>query len=223
MPPPCPAKRPACSSNSTSKATTARIPSRAFRREEPTRGPCTASTTARPPPLRRAISACSCCRRILVFQGFDAQDTALTNATDTLTITNLGPGVPLPVLINEWMADNAGPDGFADPLDGLFKDWFELYNPNPDPVNLSGFYLTDDLALPTQWRIPTNSLIPGRGFLLVWADNKTNLNGLSTNGDLHAAFKLNKDGEAIGLFAPDGVAAQSAVTFGPQMQNVMQE
>ena len=94
----------------------------------------------------------------LVFQGFDAQDTALTNATDTLTITNLGPGVPLPVLINEWMADNAGPDGFADPLDGLFKNWFELYNPNPDPVNLSGFYLTDDLALPTQWRIPTNSL-----------------------------------------------------------------
>ena len=158
----------------------------------------------------------------LVFQGFDAQDTALTNATDTLTITNLGPGVPLPVLINEWMADNAGPDGFADPLDGLFKNWFELYNPNPDPVNLSGFYLTDDLALPTQWRIPTNSLIPGRGFLLVWADNKTNLNGLSTNGDLHAAFKLNKDGEAIGLFAPDGVAAQSAVTFGPQMQNVSQ-
>jgi hypothetical protein len=158
----------------------------------------------------------------LLFQGFDAQGATLTNAADTITITNLGPGAPLPVLINEWMANNAGPDGLADPLDGAFKDWFELYNPNPDPVNLSGFYLTDDLALPTQWRIPTNSLIPGRGFLLVWADNNTNLNGLSTNGDLHAPFKLNKDGEAIGLFAPDGVAAQSAVTFGPQMQNVSQ-
>ena len=120
------------------------------------------------------------------------------------------------------MADNAGPGGFADPLDGKFKDWFELYNPNPDAVDLSGFYLTDDLALRTQWRIPTNSPISGHGFLLVWADNKTNLNGLSPNGDLHAAFKLNKDGEAIGLFAPDGVAAQSAVTFGPQMHNVSQ-
>jgi hypothetical protein len=156
----------------------------------------------------------------LLVAGLDGQ--GLTNATDSITVTNLGAGAPLPVIVNEWMANNAGPDGLADPLDGLFKDWFELYNPNPTNINLSGFYLTDDLALPTEWRIPTNTIIAGHGFLLVWADNKTNLNALSTNGDLHAPFQLSKDGEAIGLFAPDGMAVQSAVTFGPQMQNISQ-
>ena len=152
--------------------------------------------------------------------GLDGQ--GLTNATSSIIVTNLGAGAPLPVIINEWMADNAGPDGLADPLDGLFKDWFELYNPNPTNINLSGFYLTDDLAWRTQWRIPTNTFIAGHGFRLVWADNKTNLNALSTNGDLHASFQLSKDGESIGLFAPDGMAVQSAVTFGPQMQNISQ-
>ncbi len=146
----------------------------------------------------------------------------LTNAADSITITNLGPGAPLPIVINEWMAENAAPDGFADLLDGLFKDWFELFNPNTNAFNLSGFCLTDDLADTTKWHIPTNTFIAGRGFLLVWADNKTNLNGLSTNGDLHANFQLSKGGESIGLFTPDGITAQSTVTFGPQMQNISQ-
>jgi hypothetical protein len=88
--------------------------------------------------------------------------------------------------------------------------------------NLSGYCLTDDFSNTTKWRIPTNTIIPAHGFLLVWADNKTNLNGLSTNGDLHANFQLSKDGESIGLFTPDGVTAQSTIVFGSQMQNISQ-
>jgi hypothetical protein len=158
----------------------------------------------------------------IVAQGYDGQGLLLTNDADSITITNLGPGAPLPVVINEWMADNSAPDGFPDSLDGLFKDWFELFNPNTNAFNLSSYCLTDDLADPTKWRIPTNTIIPGHGFLLVWADNKTNLNGLSTNGDLHANFQLSKSGETIGLFTPDGVTAQSTVTFGPQLTSIGQ-
>jgi hypothetical protein len=155
-------------------------------------------------------------------QGFDLHGNVLSNSTDTIVITNSGVGAPQPVVINEWMADNAGPNGFADPVDGLFKDWFELYNPNPGAIDLSGCFLTDTLALPTQWQVPTNTTIAGNGFLLVWADNLTNLNGLGTNGDLHVNFKLSKDGDSIGLFAPDGVRPLSTVTFGAQSQNVSQ-
>jgi hypothetical protein len=128
---------------------------------------------------------------------------------------------PLPVVINEWMADNAAPNGFPDPADTLFQDWFELYNPNTNAVELSGYYLTDTLTQPTKWRIPSDTFIPARGFLLVWADNNTLQNGTGTNGDLHASFQLSASGEAIGLFAPDGTA-QSTVTFGQQFQNVSQ-
>lgn len=153
-------------------------------------------------------------------QGFDNHGAPVPNATDSIVITNFGVGAPQPVVINEWMAENTGPNGFPDPLDGAFKDWFELYNPNPTPIDLSGCYLTDMLTQPTQWQIPTNTVIAGNGFLLVWADNLTNLNSLSTNGDLHATFKLDKGGESIGLFAPDGVRPLSIVTFGAQLSNI---
>ena len=159
---------------------------------------------------------------LLLVQGVDGHGNRPTNALDSITVTNTGSAAPLPVGINEWMADNAPPGGFANPADGLFPDWFELFNPNEAPVNLSGFFLTDDLAVPTRWRIPTNTVIAGRGFLLVWADHQTGQNSGLAGSDLHAAFQLSAGGEAIGLFAPDGVTPQSVVVYGPQMANVSQ-
>ncbi len=134
--------------------------------------------------------------------------------------TNNNPAsAPSPVVISEWMADNAAPNGFPDPADGKFQDWFELYNPNTNAFDLSGYFLTDTLSQPDKWQIPNNTIIAAKGFLIVWADNEPLQNGL--NADLHANFQLSNGGEAIGLFAPDGTP-QSTVTFGPQFQNISQ-
>ena len=126
---------------------------------------------------------------------------------------------PQPVLISEFVADNAGPGGLRDPVDGLFQDWFELHNPNTNTFDLSGYFLTDTLSQPTKWPIPLNTFLAARGFLLVWADNQPAQNGLSPFGDLHVNFQLSAGGEAIALFAPDGTL-QSSVVFGQQYQNV---
>ena len=160
----------------------------------------------------------------LAVQGLDMRGQAVATATDTIAVTNTGAGAFLPVVINEWMADNKGPGGLPDPADGLFQDWFELFNPNPAAVNLSGHYLTDTLAEPAKWQIPADIFISGLGHLLVWADGNTNQNPVAggTNLDLHANFQLNNSGEALGLFAVDGVTPISTVTFGSQVQNVSQ-
>jgi len=160
----------------------------------------------------------------LTLQGVDYAGRRLSNAVDSIQIINTGPLALLPVVINEWMADNAGPGGLADGADGLFQDWFELFNPNPVAVNLGGLYLTDRLASPNKWAIPTNTIISGRGFLLVWADGNPEQNAANAgvDADLHAPFQLSGDGEAIGLFAADGVTPLSTVTFGAQIQNVSQ-
>jgi hypothetical protein len=129
------------------------------------------------------------------------------------------PGV---VYINEWMAANTSASGIADPADGNYDDWFELYNPGSAPVDLGGYSLTDTLTNRLQYRIPNNGqyvISPG-GFLLVWADNETGQNR-SNRADLHVNFQLNRSGEAIGLFAPDGTPVDS-VTFGPQTNDVSQ-
>jgi len=154
-------------------------------------------------------------------QGRDRYGRLLTNALDAITVTNTGPGALFPVVINEWMADNAGPGGVVDPLDGLFQDWFELFNPNTNGVSLTGFHLTDNLSQPTKFKIPSGTVIGPRGFLFVWADNQPEQNAADPNGHLHASFALNNGGEAIALFNPVGVA-QHVIVFEDQTQNVSQ-
>ncbi|HWQ90939.1 MAG TPA: lamin tail domain-containing protein, partial [Clostridia bacterium] len=134
--------------------------------------------------------------------------------------TNNGTAAPLPLFINEWMADNNLT--LADPVDEDFEDWFEIYNPGEQPVDLGGCFLTDTLTDKFQSQVPANGhyVVPPHGFLLVWADGESGQN--STNvPDLHVGFKLDKTGEGIYLFASDGTAVD-AITFGNQATDVTQ-
>jgi len=132
--------------------------------------------------------------------------------------TNNPAAAPVEVRINEWMADNL--TTLADPADNDFEDWFELYNPETNAVNLTGYYLGDTATNATQWAIPAGTAIPAQGFLLVWADNQPGQNS-ANSPDLHASFSLAKSGEAISLFAPDGTLID-LVSFGPQTSDVSQ-
>jgi hypothetical protein len=134
--------------------------------------------------------------------------------------TNDASSAPLAVFINEWMAANNSASGIADPADGDYDDWFELYNPGPNSVDLGGNFLTDNLTNKFQFEVPSNGqyTIPPGGYLLVWADGEAGQN--STNrADLHVSFNLRAAGEAIGLFAADGTPID-AVTFGQQTNNL---
>ena len=79
---------------------------------------------------------------------------------------------------------------------GSFEDWVELYNPGPSVVQLSGYYLTDDLSNPGKWALPDTQLQAG-GYLLIWTDND------DEEGSLHTNFALSKNGEELGLFYKD--------------------
>ena len=142
-------------------------------------------------------------------------------STVTPNATNNPASAPITVFINEWMADNLGV--LNDPADlPLFRyeDWFELFNPGANTVDLTGYFLSDTLTNTTQFSIPVGTIIPPRGYLLVWADN-TPAQNQPTNQDIHANFSLAKSGEALALFAPDGTVID-AITFGPQISDVSQ-
>jgi hypothetical protein len=132
------------------------------------------------------------------------------------------PGAPnsdgypeVPVTINEWMAGNTFT--ITDPLDGKFSDWFELYNSGSEPVDLSGFTLTDNLSNPIKSIIPDGVVIQPGEYLLVWADNEPEQNGQGAH--LHVNFALSLSGEALGLFAPNGFPIHT-LTFGPQTNDI---
>lgn len=158
---------------------------------------------------------------LLKVQGLDGAGNRPANLQASVTVTNLLVSEPtLPVVINEWMANNVGPGGYPS-SDGTYSDWFELYNPNSVTVDLSGHFLTDTLLTPRKFLVPDNTRIAPKGYLLVWADDRSPLNGPGV-AELHANFKLNNGGEELGLFAPNGTTALHTVTFGVQSANVSQ-
>ncbi|MCC5839831.1 MAG: CotH kinase family protein, partial [Opitutales bacterium] len=73
------------------------------------------------------------------------------------------------VRINEVMASNG--TTIADE-DGDFEDWIELYNYGTDPVDLSGWGLSDSYNNPFKWTFPGGTSIGAGEYLLVWASGK---------------------------------------------------
>lgn len=92
---------------------------------------------------------------------------------------------PFPdVWINEVLPRNTtGPVDNAGDRD----PWIELVNTGSSSANLTGLWLTDDLANPRKWTFPpSSSLAPGT-FRIVWADDES---AEQTTDAWHAGFRL---------------------------------
>lgn len=149
--------------------------------------------------------------------GLQAADFSLgrmaTNGVWSLTIPTPGAanqaaslGNAALLKINEWMANPTSGD-----------DWFELYNPDSQPVELSGLFLTDNLAQIDLSRIPPLSFMGvGAG-----AFQKFNADSSPSKGPSHANFKLSSSGELMGLFGTNQMLIDRVV-FGPQTVGVSQ-
>lgn len=117
--------------------------------------------------------------------------------------------------INEFLASNLNYN-----LDefGEDDDWIELYNSGAADINLAGYYLSDDLANPQKWQIPSGfggqTVIPAQGFLILWAD------GQPQQGPLHLSFSLSKNGEQIGLFDSTAGVFIDSLSYGAMPVNV---
>jgi hypothetical protein len=148
--------------------------------------------------------------------GFQLDDASLGRATDLQWQLQAVPspgktngltrstGTVQELRINEWMAD---------PKTG--SDWIELFNPNDQPVSLTGCLLTDDPASPVTNAFPIGplSLIEAGGWVLFIADKKTN------SGPDHVSFSLNKRGGA--LLLSDAKARQiDRIDYGQQTNGI---
>lgn len=118
--------------------------------------------------------------------------------------------------ITEFVASN---DNSLLDYDGASSDWLEIYNSGGDTVNLGGLHLTDNTANKTKWTFPSNVLLPGGGYLIVFASNK---NTVKPNGELHTNFALSAGGEYLGLIGADGVTVidQYSPQFPSQLEDI---
>lgn len=92
--------------------------------------------------------------------------------------------------INEWLANPASP---------FVEDFVELYNPDAQPVNLGGLFLTDrPLGQAFKHRIASLSFVEGYGYRVFIADGK------SGAGPDHLNFSLAAEGGELALLRDDG-------------------
>lgn len=108
--------------------------------------------------------------------------------------------IPSQLYINEVQSSNVNGITYGN---GVHSDWIEIYNNSPLDVDLAGLAITDDLENPLKYRFPegyAETLIPGNGFIILWADDSTEA------GPLHLNFKISNGGEFVGLF---GIANQA--------------
>lgn len=123
-----------------------------------------------------------------------------------------------PIKINEVLSRSDVPP----PTDSI-----ELFNPDSDPVDISGWYLTDDFRTPLKFRIPNDTVLAPHGYR-VFTEADFNAGG---NG-----FALGSDGDAVWLFSADGAgrltgyhhgfsfgAAENGVTFGRHVLSTGEE
>ena len=121
------------------------------------------------------------------------------------------PPVFPPVVVNEVLSSPELPQVGA----------IELFNPTGGAVNLSGWFLSDDLQMPKKYRIPDNTFIAGGGFVVFTEADFNPVPGMSPS------FALNSAGGQVALFSGDALmnltgyyhgfsfgAADRSVSFG---------
>ena len=118
------------------------------------------------------------------------------------------------LIINEFMAANDGgdsgnPNGWypiSNQVLGTSDDWIEIYNTGSNTLDLAGWFLTDDQSDLSMWTFPTNTLISGGGYLIVYASQD---NEPDAHGNLHTNFKLAAGGGYVALVRPAQTIASS--------------
>jgi len=90
------------------------------------------------------------------------------------------------VVINEVLA-NSGDE----------PDWIELHNRSDEPVDISGWLLSDDGSDLSKYQIEQHTILPAGGFLMLYED--MHFGGESTDPGKITGFGLNSSGETVHL------------------------
>jgi len=100
------------------------------------------------------------------------------------------------LIINEVCADN---ESIVEDEFGDYSDWIELYNLDNTPINLNGYYLSDEVDDPQKWEFPNVTIGPNE-YLLIFASDQDVFDIYA-----HTNFKLSKNGETLLLSNHEGI------------------
>ena len=127
----------------------------------------------------------------------------------TTPLVNIATGGPV---ITEFVAANK--NSYEDE-DLKSSDWIELFNGSTAGVAMSGWFLTDDPAVPRKWALPSFTLGANQYRIAFASGNNRTL----ATGQLHTNFMLPQSGGYLALIRPDLTVA-SEYNYGQQHEDV---
>jgi hypothetical protein len=104
----------------------------------------------------------------------------------------------LPILINEVLTHTDLPD----------VDAIELHNPNSSDVDISGWYLTDNIAKPAKFKIPAGSVVKAKEYMVFDAGD-FNADSTDTN-----SFNLSAHGDGAYIYSADNQGVLTGYAHG---------
>ena len=109
------------------------------------------------------------------------------------------------VVINEFCFAN-----YSDyAIGGEYEDWVEFYNPTNSPINIGGFWLSDDILDPMKYEIPATINVPANGYKIILISGVGNYDP-SYLGQTNTSFKVTQsNGEDIVFSDPIGNILES--------------
>ena len=118
-------------------------------------------------------------------------------------------GLRAQVVINEFSCSN-----YSLNIAGNNEDFVELYNETAGPVDLGGWYLSDNVDNPTKFEIPAGTVVPPNGYLVIMCSSEAQAGNLYAGGFLNTNFRIHqcKD-ESVVLSDATGAIVES-YTYG---------
>ena len=119
--------------------------------------------------------------------------------------------IPNLVVINEVLAHSHD----------IAPDWIELYNSSSKPVDLGGWFLSDDPDVPQKYRIADGTTLPANGYIVFYENLDFGV-GSSDPGAL-IPFALSENGDTVNVFGPGNELRPDYTekeTFGASLRGV---
>ena len=108
------------------------------------------------------------------------------------------------VVINEFSCSN-----YSLNVAGNNEDFVELFNETAGPVDIGGWYMSDDLDEPTKFEIPAGTIVPPNGYLTIICSGEAQAGNLYAGGFLNTNFRIHQ-------------CKQESVVFSDAMGNVLE-
>lgn len=109
------------------------------------------------------------------------------------------------VVVNEFCVAN-----YTDyAISGENEDWIEFFNPTGAPIDIGGYWLSDNISNPQKFAIPAGTSIPANGYRIILLSGTFDYNP-GYLGQINTNFKVTQTaGEQIVFSNPAGVVLES--------------